>query len=103
MTHLPHFLDEQGSPPKDLPPPARRLLKVICEYVIYATNFDGEGDELPQCLAIIKRKQCQGKVLPLVSVGADTIGWDCSECKSGGFISGWQGTLWDLSECHEVH
>ena len=103
MMHLPRFLDEQGNLPKDLSVPARRLVKAICEFVTYATNFDGEGDELPQCFAITKRKRCQGKVMPLVTVGGDNIGWHCSKCESSGFISGWQGTLWDLSELHEVH
>ena len=103
VTDLPHFLDEQGNLPKDLPEPALRLVKAICEFVTYATNIEGEGDELPQCFAIIKRKRCQGKVIPLVSVSGDTIGWHCSKCESSGFISGWRGTLWDLSESHEAH
>ena len=103
MTHLPHFLDKQGNLPNDLPAAAHRLATAICKFVTYATNFDGEGDELPQCFVMIKRKRCQGKVMPFVSIDDDNIGWHCSKCESSGFISGWQGTLWDLSECHEAH
>jgi hypothetical protein len=103
MTHLPHFLNEEGNLPDDLPAPARRLAHTLCKFVTYATNFDGEGDELPQCFVVSKRKRCQGIVTPLISLEDDNIAWHCSACGSHGFISGWQGTLWDLSERNELH
>jgi len=103
ITHLPHFLNEEGNLLNDLPTPARRLAKALCEFVTYATHFDGEGDELPRCFAVVKRKRCQGKVMPLISLEDARIGWHCSSCGSEGSISGWQGTLWDLSKHGELH
>ncbi|MFO2706140.1 hypothetical protein SCL28_16820, partial [Legionella pneumophila serogroup 1] len=101
MTHLPHFLDEHGGLPLEFHASARRMLKALCKFVAYATNFDGEGDELPQCFMVSKRKRCRGKVTPLISMEDDAIIWHCFKCGSGGCISGWQGTLWDLSEHFE--
>jgi hypothetical protein len=103
VTHLPHFLDEQGNIPNDLPVPARRLVKAICDFITYATHFDREDNKLPQCFVTIKRKHCVGTVVPLVSSGDDTIDWYCQSCGSRGSISGWRHTLWDLSERHELH
>ena len=103
MTHLPHFLNEQGHIPNDLPAPALRLVKAICNFITYATHFDSEENELPQCFVMIKRKRCVGKVMPLISLDDDTINWYCQSCGSRGLISGWRHTLWDLSECHELH
>lgn len=103
MTYLPHFLDERGGPPKELHAPAHRMVKALCEFVTYATNFDAEGDELPQCFTVSKRKRCLGRVMPLISMDDDTILWHCSQCRNSGSISGWQGTLWDLSERFEPH
>ena len=103
VTHLPHFLDEAGNLIEDLPAPARRLAMALCKFITYATNFDGEDDELPQCFIVTKRKQCQGMVMPLISLEDDNIVWHCPMCNCHGFISGWQGTLWDLSEMRELH
>lgn len=104
ITHLPHFLDVTGNILENIPLPARRLAKSVCAFVAYATSFEGEdNEELPQCFVAIKKKRCKGKALPLLTMVDDNIGWRCNTCESYGIISGWQGTLWDLSERADIH
>ena len=99
IIHLPHFLDEKGRLSLNLPGPARKFALGIGRFVSYATNFDGEDNEMPQCLAAIKRKRCRGQVISGINLSVgDNIEWHCTSCGTCGVVSGWQGSLWDLSE-----
>jgi hypothetical protein len=100
VTHLPHLLDELGNIKPDLPRPARQLATALCSFVTYATNFEGaDNEELPTCFVIIKNKRCMGQVVALPALDEnDSIAWQCEACDSHGVLSGWQGSLWDLSE-----
>lgn len=102
-THLPHFLNEKGAIPEELPVPARQLAKALCAFIMYATNFDDMEDAIPRCFVVIKKKRCRGRVQSLLSLQDDNIVWQCEACNSWGTISGWQGTLWDLTNHCELH
>jgi hypothetical protein len=102
ITHLPHFLDEAGNLPQELPAPALKMANAMCSFVVYATNFAGEMDEeFPPCFVAIDNKVCYGKVFPCLAID-EKIAWQCNTCGSNGTISGWHGTLWDLSNCEEL-
>lgn len=103
ITHLPHILNDTGNIPVGLPAPTFRLAKSICSFVAYATNFEGKDDEeFPPCFIMIEKKRCRGKVFPFLMIEEDNIGWQCKTCGTNGVISGWQGTLWDLTERDEL-
>jgi hypothetical protein len=104
VTHVPHFLDKKGLLPEDIPVPARELAVAIGKIISYVTFDAEEDDEVPSCLATIRKKRCQGKVeVGIGLLGDNNIEWRCTSCDSCGIISGWQGTLWDLSERETLH
>lgn len=103
VTHLPHFLDEASKIPENLPEPARQVANAMCFFVVYATNFDGEpGEEFPSCFVIVDDSICSGKVFPCLTIDFENIAWKCDTCGSHGIITGWNGTLWDLSDRDEL-
>jgi hypothetical protein len=102
ITHLPHFLDEKGLLPRDIPAPARSLALAIGRIIAYAT-FNDEDIEMPGCLHTIRRKRCEGKVMTGISLQDNDIEWHCTSCGTYGVVSGWQGSLWDLSERKKLH
>lgn len=68
VTHLPHFLDETGNVPKELPESALQMANAMCSFVTYATNFAGEPEEeFPDCFIVLDNKICHGKVFPCLS------------------------------------
>jgi len=73
----------------------------LCAFVAYATHFDDTENKIPSCFAVINKKRCRGKVQALLSLKDDNIVWECERCKNWGTISGWQGTLWDLTKSCE--
>lgn len=102
VTHLPHFLDEAGNIPKELPITTLEMANAMCSFVAYATNFGGKMDEeFPLCFATINNIVCRGKVFPCLAIDEKII-WQCDACGNNGAISGWQGTLWDLSDRGEL-
>ncbi len=98
VTHLPHFLDEGGNIPNKLPISTSHMLNAICSFVAYATHFAGEMDEeFPSCFIVFNNDTCKGRVFPCLTID-EKIGWRCDRCQTNGIISGWAGTLWDLTE-----
>lgn len=97
ITYLPHFLNEKGLLPDDIPAPARNMALAIGKIIAYAT-FDDEDNEMPECLATVRKRRCRGKLLAGISLLDSNIEWRCTSCDTYGIISGWQSSLWDLSE-----
>ena len=71
ITHLPHFLDEKGNIPKELPLPILQMMNAICSFVVYATNFVGEMDEtFPACFVVLSQEvNINAKILLNISKG----------------------------------
>ena len=91
ITDIRHFLDDKGAigPRRG---PARRIAEFHAAAVAYATDFDGSGLTAPSCF------KCKQAAVEMSIAPADTIDWSCPRCRSGGRISNWQGTFWDLSK-----
>ena len=90
---MPHFLDEQGIIPKQMPKEAREMASFLA-LVIDATTknkpFTLTSTEI-RCF----EKGCQGMINSEVLKESNEIHWKCSKCPNEGRISGWKLTKWD--------
>ncbi len=100
ITHLPHFLTEKGSVPADLPGPARRLVAFLGE-IVKAISDEYSPDEIIQtnvpCRRRPNRKPCVGLLNGAMRGDNGQIEWRCPACGDNGVITGWEGTIWDVS------
>jgi hypothetical protein len=99
-----HFLDEDGN----LGPtsgPALRLADYFGSIIAMATatGSDVAPVRAVTCRRRPGRKRCPGRIVAEVEVVRDAIEWYCTECGDCGLISGWRGTLWDLTGVTSVH
>jgi hypothetical protein len=51
-----------------------------------------------KCRCRPKKIPCKGVIEGGVAPDTGVIVWFCRECSENGFISNWQGTMWDLSD-----
>jgi hypothetical protein len=103
ISNLSHFLDERGN----IAPangPARRiadhLIRIVAEVTGNLDADDGLFTGIP-CRRRPARKPCKGLVQATFS-DMDTIAWWCGQCGDNGLITGWEDTLWDLSDAPEI-
>jgi hypothetical protein len=100
ITDIRHFLREDGSIP-DLPGPAARLAEYIGSIIGEVTSCHPDDcDEVTniRCRRRPGRKRCTGKIIAYFDEeDSKTIRWFCPICNDNGYISGWQGTIWDRS------
>lgn len=98
FTKVPHFLDNNGELPADLPGPARKLAEFICSIVKSATTHSLEA-LVPTgigCRRRPKRKPCRGEIYAFINEETSAIQWNCFLCGDNGFIFDWQNTNWDM-------
>ena len=76
ISQMPHFLDETGNIPKEMPKEARPQTLTTTEI---------------RCF----KKGCQGIIKSEILGKKDDIYWICSKCPNEGVISEWQKTKWD--------
>lgn len=101
ITHLPHFLTEKGTLPPDLPGPARRLVTFLGEIVKTISDEYSPDEIIPtkvQCRRRPNRKPCAGLINAAMREDNGQIEWRCPVCGDNGVITGWEGTMWDVSE-----
>jgi hypothetical protein len=97
VTNIRHFLDECGAIPEDIPSPALNLALYLGSIIAWVT--DHLPDNKLQTNVPCRKKpgriiRCLGEIE--AKLRADfVIEWYCPFCGDNGFISGWQGTLWD--------
>lgn len=98
FTKVPHFLDEKGELPSDLPGPARKLAEFICSIVKAVTghSFEALVRTGVCCHRRPKRVPCEGEILAFLNEETKAIQWDCPVCGDNGFIYDWEGTNWDM-------
>lgn len=91
ITNFQHFLDEQGSIPKNIPKDARELANFLALLIDDASTGDYDAEPTIRCI----KKGCDGLIVPTLIEENDDISWVCVECKTKGIISDWRGTKWD--------
>ena len=93
MSQMPHFLDDKGNIPTEMPKEARELASFM------ALVVDTISKTCPQTLATTDircfQKGCQGIIKSEIIGKNDDVHWVCSKCENEGVISEWQGTKWD--------
>ena len=100
VTDLRHFHDGFLDCSVEVPGPARRLGEYLGRITETATvRPPGQLIETPvPCRRRPKRRPCPGHIRLQRSETPPQIEWRCTACDENGFIRGWEGTLWDLSE-----
>jgi hypothetical protein len=100
VTDVRHFLDEDGFPPDGLPGPARRLLGHLSGVIRAATARDAgvEWTTTVPCRRRPRRAPCAGRLVVHRTDVPSSITWHCPACGDDGVITGWRGTLDDLSD-----
>ena len=90
---MPHFLDEKGNIPTEMPKQARELASFT------ALVVDSTTKTLPSTLTSTDircfNKGCHGLIKTALMPKTEEIHWYCPDCENEGVISGWQGTKWD--------
>lgn len=90
---MPHFLDEDGNIPKQMPKEARELASFMVLVVDTTTKT------CPQTLTSTDircfKKGCSGLIKSALRPDTSEIHWYCPDCENEGEISKWQGTKWD--------
>ena len=90
---MPHFLDEKGNIPTEMPKQARELASFM------ALVVDTTTKTLPSTLTSTDircfNKGCHGLIKTALMPKTEEIHWYCPDCENEGVISGWQGTKWD--------
>jgi hypothetical protein len=99
ITDIRHFLNEDGTIPKLLPPAAR-----LADY--FGSIIDAVTSQINNNIPAIStgircrrrpgRKRCTGEIIASLDwQNALHIKWYCPVCGDNGIISGWQETIWD--------
>ena len=90
---MPHFLDETGNIPKEMPKEAREFASFMALIVDETTKqFPSFSTQTPiRCF----KKKCVGLIDSDLVLSTLEIHWKCSKCNNEGVISHWQNTKWD--------
>ncbi len=97
-----HFLDENGMLPIEMPKEFYALMDYLAAIVRASSSHSGNTQlcsAIP-CRRRPGRKPC-GSNLMIVSQPDNVIHWLCTGCGEQGYISNWQGTIYDLSDAVE--
>ena len=103
-TNLQIFLDESGAivAPKG---PARKIAEHITAIVAMATRPEiiPPPEYQVHCRRRPGRKPCPGIIEADIDPDDDRILWWCPVCDDCGYISDWQGSMWDLRDADVFH
>ena len=90
---MPHFLDDKGNIPTEMPKEARELASFM------ALMVDTTTKTLPSIFASTEircfEKGCHGLIKTSLMPKNEEIHWYCPECENEGVISEWQNIKWD--------
>jgi len=92
-----HWLDETQT--QAAVPHLKNKVRQLTEIIAYATSVEAglQPGSCPKCWRSPGRKPCEG-VLEIDFESEDRIYWECPDCGDEGFISGWQGLIWDMTD-----
>jgi len=101
ISNIRHFLDDDGMIPEDLPGPAFRLANYFGS-IVEVVSSRKDHEKLHTGIKCRRRpgcKPCPGEILAIIDEQNNfAINWHCTNCDDNGFISGWQGTIYDNSK-----
>lgn len=103
ITDITDFLDENGDIEIEFGVGQR-----FAEYLTSIISMVSHPPPLPiefnvKCRRKPKRKPCKGILQGGTDPVTDMILWWCPECLESGYISNWQGTMWDLSDAMGIN
>jgi len=98
ITDITHYLNDDG----DIAIESGAGLR-FAEYLTSIISMISHPPPLPEEFRVKgrcrpKRKPCNGIIEGDTDPNADVIVWWCPECLENGFITRWQGTMWDMSD-----
>ena len=93
ISQMPHFLDETGNIPKQMPKEARELASFFA-LVIDTTTKNNPSTLTPTDIRCFE-SGCLGTIRSELLVADGEIHWKCSKCQNEGKISHWKGTRWN--------
>jgi hypothetical protein len=82
-------------------PQLKFKVKKLGEIITYATAIE-DGifvDVRPRCWRKPQRKPCAGELEIILNPETKQIHWLCTACGDEGVVSGWEGLIWDMSDC----
>ena len=102
ITDITHYLDDSGNIVPDYGSVFR-----FAEYLVSIISLITHPAPVPvsfdvPCRRRPNRKPCNGFIEGVADPDTDAIVWWCPECGDHGFISNWQGTIWDLSDAGDT-
>jgi hypothetical protein len=96
IADLRHYLNKDGNM-AEMPNPARKLAEYLGRIAkSVTTRQKGALATGVKCRKRFKRKKCPGEIIASINE-QESISWSCPVCEDNGVISGWKGTIWDLS------
>jgi hypothetical protein len=99
ITDLKDLLDDTGhiAPSRGS---ARRLAAHLTAIVALASRPElvAPAEYRVQCRRRPGRKPCPGMIEVDLDPGTEDVVWWCPVCGDNGYISNWQGALWDLRD-----
>ena len=111
IINLRHYLTEDGTIAPESAP-ARKFAEYLCSIVMYATSYPIDDGKRPasniRCRRRPGRKPCPGEIKVGI-IETVEIAWWCPVCGDEGYISDWEGTMWEqleldlLDEPHDDH
>jgi len=102
VSQMHHFLDENGLPPVGLP---KEFYSSLDYHAAIVKAGSSHSSNTQFCSAITCRrrpnhKPC-GSYLTVTHREDDVIHWQCPGCGEQGFISHWEGTIYDMTYAEE--
>ena len=100
IANLRHYLGEDLSLIK-IPGPAAAIREFLGCLVEAVTSRDpGDENYVTQLKCRHGSGGCDGDVVAFFDPNdLSIIRWDCISCDDEGYLTGWEGTLWDKSNC----
>lgn len=98
ITDITHYLDDEGEIAIESGAGLR-----FAVYLTSIISMISHPQPVPEefnvkCRCRPKRKPCKGIIMGGTDPDTGIIIWWCKECHVNGFISNWQGTMWDMSD-----
>jgi hypothetical protein len=93
ISQMPHFLDETGNIPKQMPKEARELASFLA--LVVDTTTKTLSSTLTSTDIRCFQKGCHGLIKTSLMSKNEEIHWYCLKCDNEGVISDWQKTKWD--------